>query len=148
MSTPELHLVRIFDNGEATYGCLVHEGRPRWLTVELPWRNNERKVSCIPPGDYPCMRYKSYQHGDTYLVTEVPGRSLIMFHPGNSSVDTKGCILPGMEFSRVGESWGIARSRKAHLELMLAFKDIPEFTLRVIAPALGGMIIPSMPERH
>jgi hypothetical protein len=42
----------------------------------------------------------------TVEVGNVPGRSGILFHVGNSSADTQGCILVGLRWGNVqGKSW-------------------------------------------
>ena len=48
-------------------------------------------------------------------MKEVPGRSYILFHIGNTNKDTSGCILTGME--RSGKKM-ITHSLKAHTLLM------------------------------
>jgi hypothetical protein len=67
-----------------------------WLyTLELPWRNNATDVSCIPEGSYLCQLVDTPHHGLTYQVL-VPGRVGVLFHSGNTEIDTKGCILLGL----------------------------------------------------
>jgi hypothetical protein len=79
-------------------------------TIELPWRNNERKVSCIPTGNYRTIRHRSPSYGECFWVQDVPGRSEILIHHGNYAAsinpktgtpDTKGCILPGEKHADV-----------------------------------------------
>lgn len=79
-------------------------------TIELPWRNNERKVSCIPNGVYKTIRHRSPSYGECFWVQNVPGRSEILIHHGNYAAsinpktgtpDTKGCILPGEKHADV-----------------------------------------------
>ena len=71
-------------------------------TLELPWLDNKRNISCIPEGEYECVRYKSAKRGIVYKVLSVEDRSDILIHIGNYAagkrVDTKGCILPGLGF--------------------------------------------------
>jgi hypothetical protein len=66
-------------------------------TLELPWKNNERKVSCIPEGEY--MVHKLYPNAKRkyqyFHVQDVPSRDSILFHPGNYTRQILGCILPG-----------------------------------------------------
>jgi len=75
------------------------------FTLELPEVNNTPNISCIPAGTYKCEKVTSPSHGYCILVQHVPGRSKILFHPGNfaagSLLDTKGCILPGSGFADI-----------------------------------------------
>jgi hypothetical protein len=79
-------------------------------TLELPWRSNAPRVSCIPAGTYPVQ----YAWSDRWnmlvpLVLDVPHRDMIEFHVGNFARDTEGCILVGTAASVNG----IAGSRSA-----------------------------------
>lgn len=38
------------------------------------------------------------EYSDGWEIENVPGRTLIMLHPGNWKKDTQGCILPGIGF--------------------------------------------------
>ena len=84
---------------ESTIGELFVDGERFCDTLELPYRDNQKSISCIPTGSYPVrMRYpresatRDYLH---LLVQEVKDRSLILFHRGNSAKNTRGCILVG-----------------------------------------------------
>ena len=68
-------------------------------TLELPWMDNERNISCIPEGEYMVWKMhptkkRKYQY---FWVQDVPGRTGILFHPGNYTHQILGCILPGEE---------------------------------------------------
>lgn len=70
-----------------------------FVTLELPWKDNERNVSCIPEGEYlvkkmPPTSKRKYQY---FWVQDVPGRDSILWHPGNYTRDILGCVLPGEE---------------------------------------------------
>lgn len=71
-------------------------------TLELPWLNNIRRESCIPPGTYECERFDHPRMGQCWLLDKVPDRSEIMIHSGNfasgKKVDIEGCIMPGLRF--------------------------------------------------
>ena len=84
---------------ESTIGELFIDGERFCDTLELPYRDNQRSISCIPIGIYKVrIRYpresatREYLH---LLVQEVKDRSFILFHRGNSAKDTRGCILVG-----------------------------------------------------
>ncbi|WP_257667264.1 DUF5675 family protein [Parapedobacter tibetensis] len=90
----ELHLIRTY-HPEGTNGVLKHQGKPVCQTIELPWRNNRRWVSCIPEGRYRLFRRMHFKHGDQLAVANVPARSSILIHPANFAVtELQGCIAP------------------------------------------------------
>jgi hypothetical protein len=64
-------------------------------TLELPWKNNEKRVSCIPVGEYLAIRHKSPKHGWSFWLQDVPERSEILVHKGNYYTDILGCLLIG-----------------------------------------------------
>jgi hypothetical protein len=87
---------------EGTYGTLLFGGQQVY-TIELPWRDNQRQISCIPPGTYRCEIVKSPRFGRVYEVKDVPGRTNVLIHSANLAGDSalgwttqlQGCIAPG-----------------------------------------------------
>lgn len=90
---PELDLVRVFSLPDVTLG-LLKLGRFVFSTLELPWKDNEQNISCVPPGQY----YTELNHRGVYQLDGVVGRSGIQIHVGNIASDIRGCILLGMRF--------------------------------------------------
>jgi hypothetical protein len=136
-----LTLQRIpYQPGHATFGELYSEqGRRECVTLELPWKDNARNVSCIPAGEYTAERYFSPHHGCTvFKLIDVPDRDDVELHIGNTVNDSKGCILLGLDFGTVKDQAGITGSKAAFLSFMA---DHPEqrFSLTVIDP---------LPEHH
>lgn len=83
------------DTGELEFKC---------KTLELPYKDNERNISCIPEGFYDVVPRTSQKYGNHLHVTGVEGRSLILIHHGNYAgspnprtglPDIRGCILVG-----------------------------------------------------
>jgi hypothetical protein len=97
----EVVIIRIEDSDEGTWGVMVF-GQEHCRTLELPWRNNRRQVSCIPPGRYRCVMRSSSKFGRVYQALGVPDRSGILFHSANLAGDVRlgwssqlqGCIAP------------------------------------------------------
>jgi len=89
-------------------------------TLELAWRDNEKSVSCIPSGEYKCrvrLARESATRGYVHLLVEdVPNRSYILFHRGNSPSDSRGCILTGTHRAQSPDK--ILESKVAHAYLM------------------------------
>ena len=95
-----LLLIRDTFSEKSTIGELFLNGERMCDTLENPWQDNQRNISCIPEGEYPVRlrlpresATRDYLH---LLVEDVENRSYILFHRGNSAKDTSGCILVGL----------------------------------------------------
>ena len=66
-----------------------------FVTLELPWKDNTPRISCIPEGEYTWIKHESPKFGLTLWLQGVPNRSEILIHPGNYTSEILGCILPG-----------------------------------------------------
>lgn len=96
-----------------TFGNLVahRNGKLfRCLTLELPWKNNKKKVSCIPRGFYTgTLTYWPAKKRSNYLLSPVPERDGIFMHFGNyayrptSKPDIEGCILLGSSYGDLND---------------------------------------------
>ena len=114
----KVKLVRTVATSEGTKGRLYVPGiAVAYHTMENPWLQNKRKDSCIPLGTYICRPVDSPRFGKTIEVTNVPDRSHILFHAGNSPDDTDGCILIGMNGSPSNTMW-IGSSKPAVAEFL------------------------------
>ena len=88
---------------DGTNGKLKCEGKLICLTIELPWKNNETKVSCIPEGKYFINKRYSKKFQWHLEVLDVKNRSFILFHPANNALqELNGCIAPVTKFSGPG----------------------------------------------
>lgn len=90
----ELELIRTyFPNG--TNGVLLHKGKRVCSSIELPWLDNKKRVSCIPEGRYELTKRYSIRFGWHLLVNNVVDRSYILIHAYNDALkESKGCIAP------------------------------------------------------
>ena len=123
---------RITTGKQGTYGGMVFENEAFAVTLELDWLNNKPSVSCIPAGEYICKRVNSPKFGDTFEVTDVPGRTHILFHKANLTSDLLGCIGIGEEFGKFGNKTGIKRSKSGYNEFMAILSDDNEFRLVIV----------------
>jgi hypothetical protein len=131
----DITLIRVAGNSNGTFGVLLHADTPFAVTLERRWLDNQRNVSCIPWGIYRCERIDSPRFGNTFEVTNVPGRTHVLLHKGNIDDDSHGCILVGEEFEPVLGSYGIKSSSKGFGELMDRMADRDEFSLAIYSPA-------------
>src|SRR6476620_3724062 len=100
---------------DGTNGKLMCEGKTICNTIELPWKNNERRVSCIREGKYFIRKRYSQKFKWHLEIAAVPNRDLILFHPANNALqELNGCIAPVTKLS--GSGLGLM-SRKAFAKL-------------------------------
>lgn len=107
-------LIRAPSTDQGTFGRLVLDDGQAMHTTELPWRDNARQRSCIPPGRYVCALVNSPKFGRVYGVANVPGRSHVLIHPANVAGDVTmgwdtqlhGCIAPAEQLGAIKNSAG------------------------------------------
>lgn len=96
-----LKVTRLQDDGHQTIGKMFVMTGTRvdfeCYTLELPWRDNKSRISCIPKGTYQAMKLKrspafGYEH---IWIVGVPNRSGIKIHRANKVEHLRGCIGVG-----------------------------------------------------
>lgn len=78
-----------------TNGNLFYNGVALCHTIELPWKDNQHKISCIPEGKYELVKRYSIKFKWHLQLKNVEDRDLILIHPANDAFrELKGCIAP------------------------------------------------------
>lgn len=126
-----MDLIRVAYLDKVTFGVLLFDRVPFCVTLERPWLGNQRNVSCIPVGSYLCKRVNSPKFGETFEVVSVPNRSAILFHKGNLSEDTHGCIIVGEQFEPMTGMLAIQASGKAMSEFLILTSGLNSFSLNI-----------------
>lgn len=102
VALPLILIKRIAMTPDFTLGVVLEEGRvPFCLSLERPWVNNQKEISCIPKGEYRIKRQIKPKHGSCFEVMNVPNRTDILIHKGNFVWDSAGCIIFGEQFENV-----------------------------------------------
>ena len=133
----QVELFRLRRSDQGTEGLLV-SGDFNCRTLELPWRQNTRQISCIPPGEYKVEIRLSNKYGRVYWVRRVPNRTYILIHSGNYAGDKSkgfkshvmGCILLGKKSGYLGGQVAVLNSRVAVRNFMEEMEYEP-FKLRI-----------------
>ncbi len=86
--------MNIYKDNTIIYNC---------KTLELAWKNNEKRVSCIPTGQYKVKKRNSAKYGDHFHVQDVTNRDYILIHHGNYHSDILGCILVGQAHTDINK---------------------------------------------
>jgi len=126
-------LVRTTHSDQGTRGVLITPNGEFCKTLELPWRDNKPKVSCIPCGEYDVKTRYSPKFGACYEVQGVPGRKYILIHSGNLAGDVtrgykshvEGCILLGKYFGKLGQQEAVLYSSPVVKNFMKEMEEKP-----------------------
>ena len=99
----------------AVHGELILNGKHIAYTIELPWRENKKRMSCIPEGTYILRKRYSEKFKWHFVLLDVPNRSCILIHPANDAEkELQGCIAPVSTLTAEGTG---TESRKAMQKL-------------------------------
>lgn len=133
----QVNLFRLQRSDQGTEGMLTVDDF-NCKTLELPWRNNQPQISCIPAGEYNVEIRLSNKYGRIYWVRKVPDRTYILIHSGNFAGDISkgfkshvmGCILLGKKRGFLGGQVAVLNSRIVVREFMETM-DYQPFMLRI-----------------
>jgi hypothetical protein len=137
-----IHINRFVDYGkpdEGTFGTLTFNNFFCY-TVEKPWVNNVRYMSCIPPGDYFLEYYDSPKFGPSCIihggtVSKFPDGNFerygILIHPANWSSDVTGCIGLGETMTVLNNRAAVTNSRKTVAEFLKLINIDEVYDLRI-----------------
>lgn len=128
-----LVLERVYLAAE-TLGSLYRNGVMLCKTMELPWKQNQRSISCIPEGTYLVIKQppKETRPYPYFRLPHVPGRSGILIHKISYVSGLKGCIGVGKAFNDLNNDDvpDIIRSGEALQELIDTLPDSFELEIR------------------
>lgn len=128
-----VEILRFQSGPQGTFGVLAASGFGCY-TLELPWKDNQVNVSCIPPGEYQAVwNYSPTFERMLYLLQDVPGRTGIRIHPGNRAGDTAegfvsdsaGCILLGSRRGALGGQKAVLDSRGTVADFAVITGKVP-----------------------
>lgn len=113
-------------------GCfcafLDPHGRPFAVTCERTFENN---VPVIKAGTYRCKKSRYFKGGyDTFEIL-VPGHTRVLFHRGNTELDSEACVLVAENFTFFNGKAGIGDSKGGFAEFWALVSNLEEFDLVV-----------------
>jgi len=111
---------------DCTLGILTC-GDFKCFTLELPWKDNQRNISCIPAASaYRGMKHTSPKNGDVIAIPNVLNRDYIQIHAGNYTSQIEGCILVGesIKFLNSDNTPDVTNSRKTLEKLLSVLPDV------------------------
>lgn len=126
----KLILYTLRSGPEGTFGNIIMDGERLCVTCEDPWDDNAKGKSCIPAGIYQCKKHSGAKYQDVWEVCNVPNRTAILIHNGNTIDDTQGCILVGSQFGTINGKQAVLNSKKTLEMLRATLPD--EFILHIV----------------
>lgn len=146
---PVLTIRRGQSSPEGTFGrAEFHSGLDTFSlrSLELPWKGNARRVSCIKPGTYRAtVRLSPRFRRPVLILHDVPDRDMIEIHPANWAGDEalgwyselNGCIALGLSMAPLVNPLGnrqmALRQSNAALDMVLdALGDGQELTVEIV----------------
>ena len=129
---PVLEILRLEEHESfGTFGVLRINKNVFCVTLEPPDELNKTGKSSIPAQQYMCIKHKSPEFGKTFKVVNVPNRTDILFHPGNSSKSTEGCILLAQYFGKLKGNRAVLNSGDTFNHFMKIMENVGYFHLTI-----------------
>ena len=122
-------LIRENTSENGTFGRIIRDNEAVCYTCELPWKDNQNKISCIPKGTYRVTKFLSPSKGNVFLLHDVPNRDMIEIHSGNTIHDILGCILVGSTLGEIDHLPAVLSSKPTLAKLLTSFPF--EFELEI-----------------
>jgi hypothetical protein len=91
----DILIERKLSSEQCNMGYLFINNLPICYSLELPWKDNESNISCIPKGKYNGILRYDKKDGWRIQLESVPNRTGVQIHIGNYTSQTQGCILVG-----------------------------------------------------
>ncbi|WP_051295002.1 DUF5675 family protein [Maridesulfovibrio bastinii] len=101
------------------------------FSIELPWRENQNSISCIPADTYLLFRrWSAHWNGFVYQFRNVPQRIAIQSHSGNVAGDKSlgyrshslGCVLLGSCICKLWGQLAVGNSRHTYRRFLNAMQ--------------------------
>lgn len=116
----DFELIRNYKS-KGTNGAIRYGSEKICHTIELPWKDNQPFVSCIPEGRYLLEKRITHERGFHLILKNVPERSWILIHPANDALlELEGCIAPVTKLLGIGKG---LKSGKALDRLLEVFEE-------------------------
>lgn len=126
-----VELVRLEESSAGTLGILKINKQVFCYTLEPPDNENAANISSIPAQQYICQKYSSPKYPNTFEVTNVPGRTHILFHAGNTVEHTEGCVLLGATVGKLKGNRGLLNSGATFQAFLRVIGNDKEFHLTI-----------------
>lgn len=126
------------DKNQTLGKCTVFnsDNKPVFSSVclERGWRDNQKRVSCVPLGTYTCkLEWSNRFKSDLWELKGVPNRSECKFHSANYWFQLNGCIALGQSIKDINKDGynDVTSSRSTMKRFHKALKGLKEVELTI-----------------
>lgn len=130
-------LERVYLETETLGSIYGPDGALICKTLELPWKENKRSISCIPEGTYDVIKQppKPSRNYAYFRLPHVPDRDGILIHKITFVKDLQGCIGIGSRFADLNKD-GVPDMVESGIKLQWLVDHLPdEFELTITKKA-------------
>ena len=120
-----LKTVAVRDDG--CYSALVWDGKPFAVSVEHTFSGG----TILKNGPYMCVASTYFKGGYPTFEIVVPKHSRILFHKGNTELDSIGCVVVGESFGHLNDTTAVLDSKGGFAELMSLAAGLKYFNMEV-----------------
>jgi len=129
---PIVEIIRLEEDFQyGTFGKMRINKQVFCETLEPADNENAQNISSIPAQQYICKRIDSPKYSDTFEITNVPERSHVLFHPGNTRSHTRGCVMLGQYVGKLKELRAVINSGDTFKQFMAIMTGYDEFHLTI-----------------
>ena len=123
--------IKTWQMDDCTLGILTYSDF-KCFTLELPWKNNERNISCIPRSlGYKGEKHQSPANGSVIAINNVLNRTYTQIHSANFTRQLRGCIAVGDSIKFL-DGDGLPDVTNSGATLSKLLKVLPdEFTIEI-----------------
>ena len=127
-------LERVYLQAETLGSIYDSDGTLLVKTMELPWKDNQHNVSCIPEGVYKKVKKEPYTEKHPYphfRIYDVPNRNGILIHLVTRVQQLLGCVGVGSAFKDLNND-GVPDMIGSSIALNALYNKMPdEFELEI-----------------
>lgn len=123
-----LQLKTVAVRPDGCFSALLWDGKPFAVSVE---RTFEDVRPIIGNGSYDCQATVFQRGGYATFEILVDGHTRILFHKGNTEVDSVGCVVLGTSFGQLNGQTAVLGSQGAYDTFMQLTKGLKSFTMEV-----------------
>jgi len=131
-----IKIIRLEQTTEGALGSLILDGE-YFCSFLMPDAGDPDRFQ-IPAGKYKCRRYHGTKWKDTFEIV-VEGHTALLFHSGNTEVDSQGCVLLGQYPGKLGENRAVLNSGATFKRFMERMVNHDGFDLEIIDLYSSGL---------